>query len=313
MSLPKERKLLIAYPHGFCAGVARAVNMVEKALLSGERIYCLNEIVHNRQVVEKLQAAGVVFLSSVLDAPEGARLVFSAHGVSPAVRTQASLRRLQIIDATCPFVEKVHREVRRYASMGYRILLIGDHNHDEIKGVVGEAPGKITVINRMEDVNRLDMDTSSKWAVITQTTINPDDYADIMTALESLCPDITKQPSGDICYATRNRQAAVKAIAKCSDIVLVLGSANSANSKRLAEVARRQGTETYMIGRMEDLDLARLARAQTIGLTAGASTPEHFVEECMRRLSGAGFRTCEKITVANESMPGFNQAPDFNG
>jgi 4-hydroxy-3-methylbut-2-enyl diphosphate reductase len=292
MSVTEQTTLLLLQPRGFCAGVIRAIEVVEVALQKlGSPVYVRKEIVHNRHVVEDLAARGAVFVESLEEVPPGAALIFSAHGVAPAVREAAKARGLQVIDATCPLVTKVHLEAIRYARDNYTIILIGHRDHDEIVGTLGEAPGSIRVVSTAEEVNSLEVNDPQRVAYLTQTTLGLDDTAEIVARLKQRFPSIQGPASQDICYATENRQAAVKLAAREADAILVVGAPNSSNSKRLVEVARRAGTDAYLIGCAAEIEPQWLVGRQNLGITAGASTPDFLVEEVVDRLKRWGF-TC---------------------
>jgi len=301
---PEKKNLLIAAPHGFCSGVARALRMAEEALNATLHtphstllpIYCLNEIVHNQHVVAQLTAQGMRFVCRLEDIPEGAHVLFSAHGVSPAVRREAARRSLRVIDATCPFVEKVHAEVRRFAATDAAIICIGHRNHEEVIGVSGEAPGRVRIIESAQEAEALDIPPDHPVAVVTQTTLGAAQVDAVMDALNKRFTAITRPPLSDICYATRDRQDAVRALAKQCDLILVLGSANSSNSQRLVETARDGGADAILIRERADLDALDLCAVQTLGITSGASTPEAFLEEVIEALG-------ERFTVAAPSPP----------
>jgi len=298
-----SKRVLLASPRGFCAGVRYAIEIADTALrVCSPPIYCLNEIVHNRQVVDDLADRGLVFVSRVEDVPVGATLLFSAHGVAPRVRAAAGERDLDIIDATCPFVNKVHSEVRRYAREGYSIILVGNEGHDEIEGVRGEAPEHVTVIEDHEEAAAVDVAAPGRVAVVTQTTLSADETDKVMTVLQSRFPGMAAPKKSDICYATTNRQVAVAAVARACDLVLVLGSENSSNSRRLVEVARANGTDARLVSAMADLDSIPLGEVRTVGLTAGASTPERFISEILETLADRGFGDVEDVMAAEEDV-----------
>jgi 4-hydroxy-3-methylbut-2-en-1-yl diphosphate reductase len=272
------RRLLLASPRGYCAGVERAVETVERALeLQGSPVYVRKQIVHNAHVVRDLERRGAVFVESEEDAPEGAVLVLSAHGVSPAVHEGAARRRLRTIDATCPLVSKVHAEARRYAAEGYTILLVGHDGHEEVEGTLGEAPEATILVQTAEDADRVQVSDPDRVAYVTQTTLSVDETAEIVATLRRRFPEIEGPQAGDICYATTNRQRAVKELASEIDLLLVIGSPNSSNSKRLVETGRAAGVEAYLIEDETAIDERWLERAETVGLTSGASAPEHLV------------------------------------
>ncbi len=284
------KRIFIANPHGFCAGVRRAVNAIEAELAGSRRtIYCLNEIVHNEHVVNSLRERGVMFVKEISSVPSGAPLFLSAHGVSPEVRMKAAEKGLKIIDATCPFVEKLHAEARRFAGKGYKILLIGHRGHDEIVGVTGEAPDSVTVIQNCTEADNVVLPDTEKIAVITQTTLSVDDSMRIVERLRLRFPHLLLSAHANICHATSSRQMAVKELCRHSGIILVLGSENSSNSRRLVEVARRCGADSCLISSPAELDAFCTDNAENIGLTAGASTPESFVADVIATLRERGF------------------------
>lgn len=296
-------KLLLSKPRGFCAGVERAIETVEKALaLWGAPIYVKHEIVHNRYVVDGLKAKGAIFIEDVNDVPLGARLIYSAHGVSPAVRDQAKARQLIEIDATCGLVTRVHSAVKRFAAQGYRIVLIGHRNHVEIIGTAGEAPDVTTIVECVEDVADLNFSQSDKLFYITQTTLSLDDVKEITDALISKYPDIETLPSSSICYATTNRQMALREITDQTDLVLVVGDPQSSNSNRLREVASKRGIASYLINNADEINSKWLIDVKTIGLTAGASTPEGIVQRCIQRLIELGVKEVEDVVYTNEDV-----------
>lgn len=262
-----------------------AIKSVERALeLLGAPLYVYHEIVHNKHVVERFRNRGVVFVDSIEEVPEDANLLYSAHGVSPEIRAAARSRRLFTIDATCPLVAKVHGEAIRFARQGYTILLIGHEGHDEIIGVLGEAPDRIILVESVEDASRVTVPDPERVAYLTQTTLSVDDANQIIGALKARFPRLVGPPKEDICYATQNRQEVLRALAAEVDVVLVVGSQNSSNSQRLAEVARQLGTPAYLIDDVGDIDPRWLAGVETVGLTAGASAPEHLVQACLEWL-----------------------------
>ena len=271
--------LVLASPRGFCAGVDRAITIVEKALeMYGAPIYVQHEIVHNKHVVQRLRNDGAVFVENIDEIPEGSHAIFSAHGVSPEVRKRAEKRKLQVLDATCPLVTKVHREAQRYAQKEHTIILIGHHNHVEVKGTVGEAPEHIFVVGTVEEVSDLKIPDEKKVGYITQTTLSLDDTAEIIITLKERFPEIKGPAKDDICYATQNRQNAVKALSKEVDLVLVVGAQNSSNSVRLLEVAETTGVMARRIESAAELDPEWLEGVRNIGITAGASAPEDIVQ-----------------------------------
>ncbi len=279
-------QVLLAQPRGFCAGVTRAIAIVERALaIYGEPIYVRHEIVHNRTVVENLRARGAVFVDQLSEVPEGATVVFSAHGVPQSVVREAQARRLRVFDATCPLVTKVHREVCRMREAGRRIIMIGHAGHPEVEGTMGQIPDGITLVENEADVAHLPFPPESDLAYVTQTTISADDSRKVVEALRARYPHIAEPKRQDICYATQNRQDAVKRLAQAGvDIVLVIGSATSSNSNRLREVAERQGARAYLVDTAEHLDADWIEGAGSIGITAGASAPESLVQGVIERL-----------------------------
>jgi len=278
--------LVLASPRGFCAGVDRAITIVEKALeMYGAPIYVQHEIVHNKYVVQRLRNDGAVFVENIDEIPEGSHAIFSAHGVSPEVRKRAEKRKLQVLDATCPLVTKVHREAQRYAQKEHTIILIGHHNHVEVKGTVGEAPEHIFVVGTVEEVSDLKIPDEKKVGYITQTTLSLDDTAEIITALKKRFPEIKGPAKDDICYATQNRQNAVKALSKEVDLVLVVGAQNSSNSVRLLEVAETTGVKARRIESAAELDPKWLEEVRNVGITAGASAPEDIVQGIVAEIS----------------------------
>ncbi|MCA1809738.1 MAG: 4-hydroxy-3-methylbut-2-enyl diphosphate reductase [Kiritimatiellia bacterium] len=307
----KNKRLILAAPRGFCAGVKRAVEMAAAAVRRyGAPVYCLNEIVHNRQVVASLEGLGVVFVRQPREAPEGAVLLFSAHGVPPEVRRQCRERCLRVIDATCPFVDKVHREVRDYAARGYTILLIGKRGHDEILGVAGEAPEQVTLITDVTDARAVTVPDPRRVALVTQTTLSGSETDDLQSLLRQRFPDLAMPRRGDICYATLNRQRAVRALAQQAPLVLVLGSSNSSNSLRLVEVAQTAGAAACLVERIEQLSKIVRGAPDILGLTAGASVPDPFITEVVARLAALGYCRVEEICVAAEDML-FELPPDL--
>lgn len=278
--------LVLASPRGFCAGVDRAITIVEKALeMYGAPIYVQHEIVHNKHVVQRLRNEGAVFVENIDEIPEGSHAIFSAHGVSPEVRKRAEKRKLQVLDATCPLVTKVHREAQRYAKKDHTIILIGHHNHVEVKGTVGEAPEHIFVVGTVEEVSDLKIPDEKKVGYITQTTLSLDDTAEIIFALKERFPEIKGPAKDDICYATQNRQNAVKALSKEVDLVLVVGAQNSSNSVRLLEVAETTGVKARRIESAAELDPEWLEEVRNVGITAGASAPEDIVQGIVAEIS----------------------------
>lgn len=297
------KKLLLSQPRGFCAGVERAIETVEKALkLWGAPIYVKHEIVHNRHVVEGLRAKGAIFIEDVNEVPVGARLIYSAHGVSPAVREQAKQRQLIEIDATCGLVTRVHSAVKRFANQGYQIILIGHRNHVEIIGTAGEAPAVTTIVESVEDVGQLSFGQEEKLFYITQTTLSLDDVKEITDALILKYPNIETLPSSSICYATTNRQLALREITDLTDLVLVVGDPKSSNSNRLREMASKRGIDAYLINDEKEIDPKWLEGKSTIGLTAGASTPETIVQGCIAHLLKLGVTEVENVVYIQEDV-----------
>ena len=300
----RSRRVLLARPRGYCAGVDRAVVTVEKALdMYGAPVYVRKEIVHNRYVVEQLSARGAIFVDETDEVPEGALVVFSAHGVSPAVHEQAADRQLRTIDATCPLVTKVHQEVKRYARDDYDILLIGHAGHEEVDGTTGEAPSHVQLVDRPEDVDKVEIRDPSKVIWLSQTTLSVDETMERVDQLRDRFPGLQNPPSDDICYATQNRQVAVKAMAPECDVVLVVGSQNSSNSKRLVEVAVQSGARTaHLIDYASEIDEDWLLGADTVGVTSGASVPELLVQEVLAFLAERGWADVQEVTTANEKL-----------
>ena len=296
-------KIILANPRGFCAGVNMAIESLERALqLYGTPLYVYHEIVHNRPVVERFTRRGVVFVDGIDEIPEGATVLYSAHGVAPAIRAAAARRNLRAIDATCPLVTKVHLEAVRFAREGYTILLIGHQGHDEVLGTMGEAPGSIRLVQDEADVAALDLPPDARVAYLTQTTLSVDDAEVIIRALKRRFPHIIGPSRDDICYATQNRQEAVKELVPEADAVLVLGSQNSSNSKRLEEIARACGKPAYLIDGVRDLRLEWFTGDEALLVTAGASAPEDVVEECIGYLKERYGATVESRTVREEHV-----------
>ncbi len=297
-------KILLACPRGYCAGVSRAVETVERALdLHGAPVYVRKEIVHNKHVVETLRDRGAIFVDELTgEIPEGAITVFSAHGVSPAVHADAAARQLRTIDATCPLVTKVHREAIKFAADGYTIVFIGHGGHEEVEGTMGEAPGSMVLVETEADVDTLDFPADAKLAYLSQTTLAVTETRDIIARLRERFPSITGPRTDDICYATTNRQAAVKELAPHCDLVLVLGSQNSSNSKRLVEVAKENGAASYLIDSETEVQESWLDGASTIGITSGASAPEELVERLVAFLRERGGPKPEDFEVLREDV-----------
>jgi 4-hydroxy-3-methylbut-2-enyl diphosphate reductase len=300
----RRKRVLLAAPRGYCAGVDRAVIAVEKALdLHGAPVYVRKEIVHNKHVVESLAARGAIFVDDTDEVPEGARIVFSAHGVSPAVHAAAAARSLQTIDATCPLVTKVHKEAVRFASDDFDILLIGHAGHEEVEGTQGEAPAHIQVVNSPDEVDAVTVRDPDKVVWISQTTLSVDETMETVRRLRERFPTLLDPPSDDICYATQNRQVAVKKLAPECDVVLTVGSANSSNSVRLVEVARDAGARaSYRIDTAAEIDPAWLDGATTVGVTSGASVPEILVRDVLELLATRGFADVEEVRTATEDL-----------
>jgi len=303
MTTALRKKILLAEPRGFCAGVRRAINMVERALeIHGAPVYVRKEIVHNQHVVRVLEQKGVRFVDTTDEVPPGAVCVFSAHGVSPAVRSEAESRRLNVLDATCPLVSKVHQEARRFARDERTILLVGHADHEEVEGTVGEAPDRTIVVESAQDVAALDLDDSAPVAYLTQTTLSLDDTADVVEALESRFTDIRGPGTDDICYASQNRQNGVKSLAERCDLVLVVGAENSSNSVRMVEVARQCGVSAFLTPDVSSLDERWLDGVSTVGVTSGASAPEILVAELLDRLAELGYGDIEIDSTAVENI-----------
>lgn len=296
-------KVNLAEPRGFCAGVERAIRIVELALERfGRPVYVRKEIVHNRTVVDGLKPLGAIFVDELDEVPEGSVTIYSAHGVSPAVREEAIKRRLQVIDATCPLVAKVHIEVLNYRRKGYKIILIGHDGHEEVEGTMGEAPDASYLVQNVEDVKKLEFEPDQKLALVTQTTLSIDDTAAIVAAVKDRFPQVVTPAKDDICYATQNRQQAVKQMAPTTDVFLILGAANSSNSVRLKEVAESHGRPAYLIPDAESLDPKWLVGAKSVGVTAGASAPESLVEGLLRRLASLGYSDKNTVVYATENV-----------
>ena len=278
-------RVVLAQPRGFCAGVERAIEIVERALKRyGPPVYVRHEIVHNKRVVEDLKAKGAVFVEELDEVPEGAITVFSAHGVSQKVEEDAKSRRLPVIDATCPLVAKVHKEGQRYAENGYEVVLIGHNGHPEVEGTMGRIPGKVHLVSKAGDVDRLEVADPSKLSYVTQTTLSVDDTREVIDALKRRFPRILGPDVKDICYATQNRQAAVRELAREVDVILVVGARNSSNSNRLREIGSEMGVASYLIDDAGQLDPRWLKGAEAVGITAGASAPEELVQDLIARL-----------------------------
>ena len=298
------KKVLLAAPRGYCAGVDRAVITVEKALaLYGAPIYVRKQIVHNRHVVQTLEAKGAIFVEETDEVPEGATVVFSAHGVSPAVHASAASRNLKTIDATCPLVTKVHNEVKRFAAEDLQILLIGHQGHEEVEGTAGEAPDNVIIIDGVDDIKNLEFPENQKIAWLSQTTLSVDETLVTVAALKEKFPNLMDPPSDDICYATQNRQAAIKQIAARTELVIVVGSVNSSNSVRLVEVAKEYGAKAaYLVDFASEVKDEWFNGVETVGVTSGASVPEELVEQVLTDLASRGFDDVEVITAMEERL-----------
>jgi 4-hydroxy-3-methylbut-2-enyl diphosphate reductase len=292
------KRLLLASPRGYCAGVERAVETVERALaLYGSPVYVRKQIVHNSHVVEGLRARGAVFVDTLADVPEGANVVFSAHGIAPAVRREAGELRLTTIDATCPLVTKVHAQARRYADAGYALVLIGHAGHEEVEGTLGEAPDAIVLVQSVDEAEHVSLPAGRPLAYITQTTLSVDETGEIVSVLRRRFPEIEGPAREDICYATSNRQWAVKELLREIDLLLVVGSANSSNSLRLVEVARADGTPAHLVDDVSGIDESWLDGCETVGLTSGASAPERLVVGVCAWFAARGAEVCEQDAV----------------
>jgi 4-hydroxy-3-methylbut-2-enyl diphosphate reductase len=298
------KRVLLAAPRGYCAGVDRAVITVEKALaLYGAPVYVRKQIVHNIHVVTSLEAKGAIFVDETDEVPEGKTVVFSAHGVSPKVHEEAAARNLKTIDATCPLVTKVHHEVRRFATDDAEILLIGHHGHEEVEGTAGEAPDKVRIVDGLEGARTIQPTPGKNLIWLSQTTLSVDETMETVAILKERFPDIQAPPSDDICYATQNRQEAIKVIAPQADLVIVVGSQNSSNSVRLAEVALEYGAKvSHLIDYAEEIQDHWFADVETIGVTSGASVPEILVKDVLATLAEHGFRDVQEVTAAEETL-----------
>jgi 4-hydroxy-3-methylbut-2-en-1-yl diphosphate reductase len=298
-----SKRVLVASPRSFCAGVVRAIDIVEELLKRhGPPVYVRHEIVHNIHVVRDLEERGAVFVESEEDVPEGALVVLSAHGVAPRVYEKCAERGLQVVDAVCPLVSKVHAEARRYAARGHKIALVGHAGHVEVEGTMGEAPESIVLVETPEDVESIELEEGQRVAYLTQTTLSLDDTADVVDALRERVPDLVGPPSADICYATQNRQDAVKHICEEATLVLVVGSKASSNANRLVEVAHSKGADAYLIDDETDLEVEWLEGHETVGLTAGASSPDVLVERVVDRLAELGYTERENVEIAREDV-----------
>lgn len=302
-STVEDRRLLLLRPRGFCAGVVRAIEVVRLAIQQiGGPIYVHKEIVHNRHVVNDLAEQGAIFVESLEEVPSGALVIFSAHGVSPQVRQKARERKLQIIDATCPLVSKVHLEVIRYARQNYTIVLIGHRDHDEVVGTIGEAPSSIRLISEAGEVDGLEVPHPERLVYLTQTTLSVDDTQEIISRLRARFPKIIGPATQDICYATQNRQMAVRNVGRLAEAVLVVGAKNSSNSNRLVEVAQRGGTAAYLIAEARDILPEWVNGLRTVAVTAGASAPEVLVQQVVSRLKDLGFNRVEEVDLIEENV-----------
>ena len=298
------KRVLLAAPRGYCAGVDRAVVTVEKALaLYGAPVYVRKQIVHNVHVVASLEAKGAIFVEETDEVPEGKTVVFSAHGVSPLVHEQAAARNLKTIDATCPLVTKVHHEVRRFATEDAEILLIGHHGHEEVEGTAGEAPDRVRIVDGLEGARTIQPTPGKNLVWLSQTTLSVDETMETVAILKERFPDIQAPPSDDICYATQNRQEAIKEIAPQADLVIVVGSRNSSNSVRLVEVALEYGAKaSFLVDYAEEIQDEWFTGVETIGLTSGASVPEILVKDVLATLAEHGFRDVQEVTAAEETL-----------
>ncbi len=304
-------KVILAKPRGFCAGVERAIEIVERALEKfGAPVYVRHEIVHNKHVVDSLKAKGAVFVDELDEIPAGSITVFSAHGVSQAVEDEAATRDLPVIDATCPLVSKVHHEAQRYADKGRDVILIGHAGHPEVEGTMGRIDGTVHLIATPADVATLDISEGTKLSYVTQTTLSVDDTKSVIDALKARFPSIIGPDTRDICYATQNRQSAVRALTALVDLILVVGAQNSSNSNRLAEIAKEMGIASYLIADASALDPAWLNGVHSVGVTAGASAPEHLVEELVERLRELGATEFEILPGVDENVR-FKMPPEL--
>lgn len=297
------KKIILLRPRGFCAGVVRAIDVVKIALSAyGAPIYVRKEIVHNRHVVDELRASGAIFVEELTEVPVGERAIFSAHGVAPSVREEAKQRKLRVIDATCPLVTKVHLEAKKFARQGYTIVLIGHKDHDEVIGTLGEAPEATALVSTVDDVDALEVKDPEKVGFITQTTLSLDETRDIVARLKEKFPKIEGPAAQDICYATENRQVAVKAVAPLCEMLLVVGSQNSSNSRRLVEVCEQLGVPSYLVDDLTEVKLEWLDTVHTVAVTAGASAPENLVEALVESLQSRGFTELEEMEVKEEDV-----------
>ena len=302
--MASEKKVLLAAPRGYCAGVDRAILTVEKSLdLYGAPLYVRKEIVHNRYVVQSLEDRGVIFVDELDVVPEGSTVVFSAHGVAPSVHEEAAQRSLKTIDATCPLVTKVHAEARRFSNDGLDIILIGHEGHEEVEGTMGEAPKSITLVQNPEEARNLEVENPDKLIWLSQTTLSVDETIQTVKVLKERFPEMASPPSDDICYATQNRQIAVKVMAPNCDLVIVVGSGNSSNSVRLVEVALDAGAQaSYRVDSFRELQSEWVESVSTVGVTSGASVPELLVQEVIEWLAEQGFNDCEEVITTEETL-----------
>jgi 4-hydroxy-3-methylbut-2-enyl diphosphate reductase len=301
--LNTPERILLAAPRGYCAGVDRAVQTVEHALeLHGAPVYVRKEIVHNKHVVEQLSTRGAIFVEEETDVPEGALVVFSAHGVAPAVHANAAERQLRTSDATCPLVTKVHVEARKFAEQGYTIVMVGHDGHEEVEGTTGEAPESIILVETVEDVDELEIEDPERVAFITQTTLSVDETAGVIARLRERFPAIVSPKSDDICYATTNRQLAVKQLAAECDLVLVIGSRNSSNSNRLVDVTREHGTAAHLIDKAAEVEEGWLQGVETLGIPSGASAPEELVAELIEMFRARGTEDVAELRAIDEDV-----------
>ncbi|MBZ5609722.1 MAG: 4-hydroxy-3-methylbut-2-enyl diphosphate reductase [Acidobacteriia bacterium] len=298
------KKIILLRPRGFCAGVVRAIDVVKIVLnLYGAPVYVRKEIVHNRHVVDELRQAGAIFVEELSEVPEGARVIFSAHGVSPAVREEAKQRNLRVIDATCPLVTKVHLEAVKFARQDYTIILIGHAGHDEVIGTLGEAPESTILVSSVQDVDQLQVRDPKKISYLTQTTLSLDETKDIVERLQQRFPAIQGPKTQDICYATENRQLGVKAVVPLTEVLLVVGSQNSSNSRRLVEVCQNEGVPAYLVDDSREVNAAWLEGVKTVAVTAGASAPENLVQELIQSLETQfGFDYMEEMELKEEDV-----------
>jgi len=306
------KRIILARPRGFCAGVERAIDIVEIALkIYPPPVYVFHEIVHNTHVVKDLGSRGAIFVNSVSETPDGGVLIFSAHGISPEVRAQAHAKKLKVIDATCPLVTKVHMEAILFAKQNRTIILVGHEGHDEVVGTMGEAPDRIALVDTPEDVEKLEVEDPDKVAVITQTTLSLDDTKDTIDAIKRKFPKVVFPPKEDICYATTNRQIAVKEIAKQADLILVIGSENSSNSKRLQEVSKDDGVRAYLIDDVSKIQAEWFEGVETVGITAGASAPEHLVRGVLDYFKKMGVSDIKEVEAIHENVK-FGLPPELS-